>query len=90
VHVTDFFNKTLAAARRFGIAHEVLDAADIRRRFPVFKVKDDEQGYFEPRPASCGPKRASRTQLALAARLGADLHAASACERSRSAATRWS
>ena len=48
VHVTDFFNRTVAAARRFGIAHEVLDAAAIRRRHPQFAVRDDESGYFEP------------------------------------------
>jgi sarcosine oxidase len=73
VHVTDFFNKTLAAARRFGIAHEVLDAAAIRRRFPVFKVKDDEQGYFEPSAGLVRPEACVATQLALAARLGAEL-----------------
>jgi sarcosine oxidase len=88
--VEDFFNRTRAAARRFGFAHEVLDAADIRRRFPVFKVKDDEQGYFEPAAGLVRPEACVRTQLALAARLGADLHAASAWTASRSAATRWS
>src|SRR5204863_7308305 len=46
VHVADFFAKTVAAARRFGIAHEVLDAAAIRRRFPAFRVRDDESGYY--------------------------------------------
>ena len=73
VHVTDFFNKTLAAARRFGIAHEVLDAEAVRRRFPVFRVKDDEQGYFEPSAGLVRPEACVATQLALAARLGADL-----------------
>lgn len=74
VHVADFFAKTVAAARRFGIAHEVLDAEDIRRRFPVFKVKDDEQGYFEPGAGLVRPEACVRTQLTLAARLGAELH----------------
>jgi sarcosine oxidase len=30
------------------IAHEVLGAEDIRRRFPQFAVEDHEQGYYEP------------------------------------------
>ena len=74
VHVADFFNKTLAAARRFGVEHEVLDAGDIRRRFPVFKVKDDEQGYFEPGAGLVRPEACVRMQLTLAARRGAQLH----------------
>src|SRR5437016_11008855 len=35
-HVEGFFDNTVAAARRFGIAHELIDAAEIRRRFPQF------------------------------------------------------
>src|SRR5204862_5444929 len=57
-HVENFFENTLAAARKFGIAHEVLNADEVRRRFPLFKVADDEQGYHERdagfvRPAAC-------------------------------------
>jgi len=74
VHVADFFNKTLAAARRFKTAHEVLDAEALRRRFPVFKVKDDEQGYYEPGAGLVRPEACVRTQLTLAARAGAQLH----------------
>jgi sarcosine oxidase len=74
VHVADFFAKTVAAARRFGIAHECLDAEDIRRRFPVFNVRDDEQGYFEPGAGLVRPEPCVRTQLTLAARLGAEIH----------------
>jgi len=40
LHVPDFFANTVAAARRYGIAHEILDAAAIRRRFPAFNVAD--------------------------------------------------
>jgi sarcosine oxidase len=68
VHVADFFAKTVAAARRFGIAHEVLDAQQIRRRFPIFQVKDDEHGYFEPGAGLVRPEACVRTQLTLAAR----------------------
>jgi sarcosine oxidase len=73
VHVTDFFNRTVAAARRFGIAHEILDAASIRRRHPQFAVRDDESGYFEPDAGFLRPEACVRAQLALAAKAGADL-----------------
>jgi sarcosine oxidase len=74
VHVADFFNRTVAAARRFGIAHEVLDAAAMRRRFPAFNVRDDETGYYEPDAGFLRPEACVRAQLALAARAGAGLH----------------
>src|ERR1700710_1004208 len=34
LHVDDFFANTLAAAKNHAIAHQILDARDIRRRFP--------------------------------------------------------
>jgi sarcosine oxidase len=74
VHVADFFDRTVAAARRFGIAHEVLDAATLRRRHPQFAVRDDESGYFEPEAGFLRPEACVRAQLALAVRAGADLH----------------
>ena len=74
IHVADFFERTLATARRFGIAHEVLDAEAIRRRFPQFMVRDDESGYYEPGAGFLRPEACVRTQLALAERAGADLH----------------
>lgn len=81
VHVANFFEKTVNAARRFGVAHEVLDAEGIRRRFPVFKVKDDEHGYFEPGAGLVRPEACVRTQLTLAARDGAELRFGERVER---------
>ena len=57
-HVENFFQNTLAAARKFGIAHEVLDAQEIRRRFPQFNVADDERAISRMKPGSCGRRRA--------------------------------
>ena len=73
MHVADFFDKTVAAARRFGIAHEILDATAMRRRFPQFNVRDDEQGYFEPEAGLLRPEACIRAQLDLAVRNGAGL-----------------
>src|SRR5207302_11415418 len=38
LHVPDFFENTVTAAKRYGIAHELLDAREIRKRFPQFRV----------------------------------------------------
>jgi len=71
MHVENFFANTLAAARRYGIAHELLDAAQIRRRFPHFKVEDDEAGYLERDGGFLRPEACVRAQLTVAERLGA-------------------
>ena len=73
-HVANFFGNTLAAARSFGIAHEVLDAAAIRRRFPQFAVRDGEVGYYEPGAGYLRPERCIDAQLRLARSRGAELH----------------
>ena len=73
IHVADFFDRTVATARRFGIAHEVLDAPAMRRRFPAFNVRDDESGYFEPDAGFLRPEACVRAQLALAHKCGAVL-----------------
>ena len=73
IHVADFFDRTVSTARRFGIAHEVLDAAAIRRRFPQFNVRDDESGYYEPDAGFLRPEACVAAQLALARGRGAEL-----------------
>ncbi|HKU63056.1 MAG TPA: N-methyl-L-tryptophan oxidase [Gemmatimonadales bacterium] len=73
MHVADFLGTTIAAAQRYGIPHEVLDAAEIRRRFPPFRVKDEETGYFEPGAGFVRPERCVAAQLLLAQRHGATL-----------------
>ena len=79
-HVANFFENTRAAARRFGIAHEVLDARAIRSRFPQFAVHDDEVGYFEPGAGYLRPERCIAAQLQLAGERGAELHMDEAVE----------
>ncbi|MDQ2963053.1 MAG: N-methyl-L-tryptophan oxidase [Pseudomonadota bacterium] len=73
-HVENFFDNTLAAARKYAIAHEVLDAAEIRRRFARFNVADDEQGYFEPEAGFLRPEACVRAHLVSAERCGAEIH----------------
>lgn len=45
---TGFIQRTLDAARRFAIPHELLDSSEIRARFPQFSPASGECGYFEP------------------------------------------
>jgi sarcosine oxidase len=73
LHVPGFLDTTIAAARRYGIAHELLDAREIRRRYPAFRVSDDETGYFEPGAGFVRPERCVAAQLLLARRHGATL-----------------
>lgn len=68
-----FLDITVAAARRYGIAHEVLSAGEIARRFPQFVLQGDERGYFEPGAGLLYPERCIAAQLALAARAGATI-----------------
>lgn len=68
-----FFQRTVELARKYDIAHETLDAAEIRRRYPVFRVADDEHGYFERDAGVLYPERIVAAQLEQAARFGATL-----------------
>jgi sarcosine oxidase len=63
---TSFVQDTIRTAEEFGIAHEVLDAGEIRRRYPQFKLTGDEVGYFEPGAGFLRPEACVETQLALA------------------------
>jgi sarcosine oxidase len=70
----DFVARTQAIAERHGIAHENLDAGELRRRFPMFAVSEDERAYYEPEAGYVRPEAAVTAQLALAADAGAGLH----------------
>lgn len=69
----DFLAQTRALAQRFGIAHEMLDAASVRARFPAFAPAPGDLAYFEPEGGVLFPEACIRAQLALAERAGATL-----------------
>ncbi len=66
-----FVATTIRAAEKFGITHEVLDAAAIRRRFPQFLVREETLGCFEPGAGYLRPEECIRVQIELAESLGA-------------------
>lgn len=67
----NFVRRTVAAAERFGIEHEVMGADDVTRRFPQFRLRGDEIAYFEPAGGFVRPERCVAAQLGAARRLGA-------------------
>lgn len=72
-HRHEFLASTIACARRYGIEHELLTAADVKHRFPQFGVDGTESAYYEPTAGFVRPERCVGAQLTVAARLGADI-----------------
>ncbi len=68
---THFVQRSVAAARRFDVEHEVLDAAAIASRFPQFGLDGSEVGYFEPGGGFVRPEACIAAQLEMARRHGA-------------------
>ncbi|WP_093609010.1 N-methyl-L-tryptophan oxidase [Streptomyces indicus] len=65
---------SLESARTWDLPHELLDAAEIRRRFPTLSPADDEVALYEARAGLLKPENTVTAQLRLAERAGADLH----------------
>ena len=67
----DFVEISARIARKFGIAHEVLNADQIRSRFPLLTPRDTDRAYHEPDSGVLRPERCIATQLRLAREAGA-------------------
>ena len=63
-----------ASAKRYGIPHEMLSAADIRRRWPVLRPRPAYAGAFEVEAGILRPEAAITAMLAAAEAAGARLH----------------
>jgi sarcosine oxidase len=70
----DFVGRTIDAARHFHIAHEVLRATEVQKRFPAFGLVGDEIAYYEPGAGFLRPERCVAVQLQRARALGAIVH----------------
>ena len=70
---TDFLHRSIASAQSHGIAHALLDAREIRRRFPPFALQGDEIGFWEPDAGLLRPRAGIAAQLAVARASGARL-----------------
>jgi sarcosine oxidase len=69
---------TVAGSRRsaehWGLAHEVLSAAELRRRFPTMNPTADEVALYEPKAGFVRPEETVAAHLSVASAAGADLH----------------
>jgi sarcosine oxidase len=68
-HVENFFENTVQAAKKYNIKHELLTAEQIRERFPVFNVSDNEEGYYEPSAGYLRVEECIAAQLELAKKI---------------------
>jgi sarcosine oxidase len=62
---------TLRSAREHGLAHEVLDSAEIRKRFPGLHPSPKMIGVLEPRAGIVFPEKCVAAHLVQARKLGA-------------------
>jgi sarcosine oxidase len=70
----DFLQTTINVAQHQAIPHEVLDAAEMRARFPQFRFRGDELGCLEHTAGFVHPEACITAQLKVAQRHGAVLH----------------
>ena len=71
---------SLLSAREWGLEHEVLQPADVHRRFPRYRLRDDEIAVYDIAAGFVRPERAILAALARARALGADLHTGTSAE----------
>jgi sarcosine oxidase len=64
---------SLASARAWNLPHELLDTAELRRRFPAFAVDDGTVALFEDRAGFVRPEQTVLEHLRRAAASGAEL-----------------
>ena len=68
----------LRSAREHGLGHELLDACEIRRRFPAFTPADDDVAVYDEAAGIVTPEAAISALLGLASAAGASLRYGSA------------
>jgi sarcosine oxidase len=69
------------SAQTHNLPHELLDAAEIRRRFPPFNVPNETIGLYEHRAGFLHPEATVQAHLDQAAHSGAALHFHESAER---------
>ena len=72
---------SLASARTHGLAHELIDNAELRRRYPVFDIDRDWVGVADAQAGWLAPERSVEAHLRLAERHGATVRFTEPIER---------
>ena len=70
----EVFPGSKRSAEEHRLPHEVLTAAEVRRRFPALQPHDDQQAVWEPRAGILFPERCISAHLQAARSWGAQLH----------------
>lgn len=68
------FRGALASARTHGVAHEVLDAKALARRFPAYSPRSDWMGVYEQRAGMLFPEKCVEAQISLSRSRGVEVH----------------
>lgn len=68
-----FLKQTINTALKYLIPHQVLTATQVKQRFPQFKIRKEEIGYYEKNGGFLRPELCIESQLALAKNRGAKL-----------------
>ena len=74
-----------AASRLHGLPHEVLDAAEVMRRFPAFRIPDDYVGVVQPDGGFVAVEAAIAAMIALAKAAGAEIRTGETVRRDQAA-----
>lgn len=70
---SELVSGTLESSRRHDLAHEVLDAREVMRRFPAFRLPNDFVGVVQPDGGFLDPEQCIPAQLELAQAAGAQM-----------------
>lgn len=71
---SDVVSGSLRSARDHQLDHELLDAAQIHRRFPPFTPRQGIVAFYEREAGSLFPEESNKAHLEMAARHGAELN----------------
>ena len=71
---TTVVSGSIRSARQYGLPHEILDAAEIRRRYPALRPGSDEIALFERKAGFLRPEASVQAHLDGAGLHGAELH----------------
>lgn len=70
---TELVSRTLTSAREHGVPHEYLDAAEVNRRFPGYRLREGQMAVYERDAGLMDPEASVVALLDLARTRGADL-----------------
>jgi sarcosine oxidase len=71
---------SLLSARKWGLQHAELSPADVHKRFPRYRLRDDEIAVYDIAAGFVRPEKAVAAALARARELGAEVHTRTAVE----------